>query len=849
MRDATVHEVSRPMNVSTQAFSPTIVFLNGEYWGVHNIRERYDRHYLARVKGVDPDKVDILSGNINVQHGNRGHYDQLIMLATETDLSNKDNMAAIHQLMDVSHFIDYNVAQIYHGNTDWPHNNIDYYRAQTPFDPTMPAGRDGRWRWLLYDVDRSYGFLSDPDQNMIEWATSRLNGRINQEWPNRLLRSLLENGQFRIDLINAFADHLNSTFQPERILFIIGEFSTRIDPEIDEFHDRWWTSANHRGIWNNELEKMRNYAVERPAHLRQHIREHFGLESDISLTISMNKGTEGGRVRVNSLLLDDQTPGIDQINHWTGSYFHGIPLTITAIPNPGYRFVGWQDLSTGKAGTVLSNEKTVSVTPRENMHLQANFVEAETGRPMHYWSFNHGGDFLEADYTIGGGMIEVDPVEGSEVATGSGQGFSGALSLFGEPAGEHLRINNPIGSTMTIRVPTTDFSDIQIGYESRRSGQGAGIQRVAISLDGINFSFHQTHIMENDDPEIYTMDFRSITEADDNGEFAIRVFFEQGAGGNEGNNRFDNITVTGTLIPGRPIPPLPLEPMPNRTLTAGLSPEVIDLADHFDFGESTTISASSDMPSVLTTDIEGTSLHLIGHSQGEANVTVSVGDLDAGFRVLVYPRPHVLAESAYSFTRWEEDRPAFAFPDGMVFLQSEVTDPGLHEPLPRVYHVPQEDTHSDDMDTFGFPYNNTRRTRLSGLGDAGISFINTGRGRDLGGALVSLDTRGVVNPAVSWVAGTILENECIYAISLQYRIPPEEEFTNIPATVYLAGEDGEQVGFGPIPLPVETRDRENVQLLWRYHHVEGDSGPRAKLRLDEIHIRDDSISFTGLLLQ
>ncbi|MCC5876583.1 MAG: CotH kinase family protein [Candidatus Sumerlaeia bacterium] len=839
IRDATVHEVTRPMNVSTQAYTPTIVFLNGEYWGIHNIRERYDRHLLARRKGLDPDKVDILTANINVKAGERGHYDQLIMLASETDLADPANMAAIHELMDVENFINYNVTQIYHGNTDWPNNNIDYYRAQVPFDPTLPPGRDGRWRWLLYDVDRSFGYLSDPDRNTLQWATNRLNGNTNQEWPNRLLRSLLDNDQFRIDLVNAFADHLNSTFQPARVLSIIDAFSARIDPEIDEFHDRWWTTANHRGRWNRELEDMQEYAVERPAYLRQHIREYFDIDSDISLTISTNTALEGGRVRVNTLLLDPTVAGLgENIHPWTGTYFQGIPLTITAIPNQGYRFTGWQDMSSGKAGADLSDSKTLSITPDGDTHLLATFEAAETDRPMHYWSFNNGEDFLSPDYTTGGGHIEFDLADESEVTTGSGQGFSGETSLFGEPAGDHLRLNDPIGSTMTVRIPTTDFSDVQLAYESRRSGQGAGIQRVSYSLDGTAFSFLQENVMDNDDPQIYTMDFRSIPGTDDNESFAVRIHFEEGAGGTAGNNRFDNVTVTGTLIPGRDLPPLPLAPMPDRTLTAGISPMVIDLTEYFDFDASTEVSSSSNMPAVLTTGIDGQTLLLAGHSQGEATVTVSVDDLEAEFRVLVYPRPHVLAESPYTFTRWEADNPALSFPAGMIFLQSEVTDPGLMEPLTRDYNVPMEDTHPDDMETFGFPYNNTRRTRLSGLGDAGISFINTGRGRDLGGALVSLDTRGTISPTVSWVAGTVLENERIYAISLQYRILPSEEFVNIPGTVYLTAEMGDEVSFGPIPLPEETHNQQNVQLLWRYHHVEGEDGPRAKLRLDDIDIRE-----------
>ncbi|MBN1874423.1 MAG: CotH kinase family protein [Anaerolineae bacterium] len=68
-RDAMIHTSVAHLNFDTQAYRPVIVFLNGEYWGIHNLRERYDEHYLARVYGVDPDNVDLLTGNSNVVEG------------------------------------------------------------------------------------------------------------------------------------------------------------------------------------------------------------------------------------------------------------------------------------------------------------------------------------------------------------------------------------------------------------------------------------------------------------------------------------------------------------------------------------------------------------------------------------------------------------------------------------------------------------------------------------------------------------------------------------------------------------------------------------------------------------
>ena len=70
------------------------------------------------------------------------------------------------------------------------------------------------------------------------------------------------------------------------------------------------------------------------------------------------------------------------------------------------------------------------------------------------------------------------------------------------------------------------------------------------------------------------------------------------------------------------------------------------------------------------------------------------------------------------------------------------------------YAIPASDYATADAGNIGFPYRNTSRTRINGLGDDGISFINTGRGRDLGGALVALDTRNITDAKISFAAAT-----------------------------------------------------------------------------------------------
>ena len=51
------------MDVDIQAYRPAVLFLNGQYWGIHNIREKINEHYVAGNFGVDPDEVNLLEGN------------------------------------------------------------------------------------------------------------------------------------------------------------------------------------------------------------------------------------------------------------------------------------------------------------------------------------------------------------------------------------------------------------------------------------------------------------------------------------------------------------------------------------------------------------------------------------------------------------------------------------------------------------------------------------------------------------------------------------------------------------------------------------------------------------------
>lgn len=170
---------------------------------------------------------------------------------------------------------------------------------------------------------------------------------------------------------------------------------------------------------------------------------------------------------------------------------------------------------------------------------------------VHYWNFNSAGGFLLPSFSIGGGELLEQVESPAEIIrhNSQDQGFAGLNARNGDPAGAHLRVNHPLGARLDFSLPTTGFEDIVIRYETRRSGQGAGIQQVSSTVDGTTYlPFDEFHVSDAD-PEVRTLDFRMLEGAANNPAFGIRIAFVQGGGGNAGNNRVDNFTVEGDALP------------------------------------------------------------------------------------------------------------------------------------------------------------------------------------------------------------------------------------------------------------------------------------------------------------
>ena len=373
-RDAAMQAMVKHLNFETQAYQPAVLFINSEYWGIHNFRERYDQHYFARIYDIDSDKVDILEGGGWVDEGSATHYRETLDYIERNGLREDAHYQYIQTRIDVESFIDYQLAEIFFGNGDWPGNNIKFWRYQTDqYLKDAPKGLDGRWRWMMYDTDFGFGLYGRPaEENMLRLAADPNGpGWPNPPWSTFLLRSLLENQSFRQDFINRFADQLNTALLPEVMKAQINKMKMVIEPEIAEHVQRWGLPGD-MGSWISQVDQMLDFADKRPAHQRRHLRDYFDLAGDYRLEVNISHANRG-HVKINSLELAEGTVGLSGgIYPWTGTYFRGVPVELEAVAAPGFAFVGWE-------GDETSSLNKITLQPNGNTAVKAVFKSITSG--------------------------------------------------------------------------------------------------------------------------------------------------------------------------------------------------------------------------------------------------------------------------------------------------------------------------------------------------------------------------------------------------------------------------------------------------------------------------------------
>ncbi len=271
-------------SVIHQATNPVVVYLNGQYWGHYNMRERVDRYFVAQHEGLSldqADNMDILEANSTIFFGSNKEYRALIKKAeTLSPGKNPEDLKYITDRIDVDNYFDYQALEWFFGNTD--PGNIRYYKLK---------GEGQKWRWIFYDSD--YGLF----KYGIDSPTSYLDpdGAGDGDFDNTLIRKLLENDEMK----EKFLSRLGEIFQMFTTQFMTDTFN-ELAKEIEQempLHFARWAELNEKTInvdspltaegamryWQTRLDRSRNIFKIRPNSFYGFIQDYFNL-SDATMT-------------------------------------------------------------------------------------------------------------------------------------------------------------------------------------------------------------------------------------------------------------------------------------------------------------------------------------------------------------------------------------------------------------------------------------------------------------------------------------------------------------------------------------------------------------------------------------
>ena len=356
IKDAATTSLMYGTDLEYQSHRSVASYINGDYWGLYNIREKVNEHFIASKANVSVDNIDILTNNSEIVYGTNEDYINLKNFISFNSLNVQSNYEYVKTQIDIDNFIIYNVIQLYGDNQDWPGNNIKYWKSD-----------GGKWRWILYDTDFSFAgewwawdvnnhYLRNTlnfvlSGNQTNWA--------NAPWATFMLRNLIQNTEFRNKFVNRYADEINTRFLGSNVVQHFNDIYDRIIEEVPDHMQRW----NSDDDPYNYVEYMINFAVNRPEYAKEHILSELDLPNYHKVSID-NPTPDIGFVKVNNNLK------IQELT-WNGDYFEEVPITLKAIPEFGYTFSHW-------SGATDSTEEEITLDVNGDKFIEAYFVEDQT---------------------------------------------------------------------------------------------------------------------------------------------------------------------------------------------------------------------------------------------------------------------------------------------------------------------------------------------------------------------------------------------------------------------------------------------------------------------------------------
>jgi len=344
-----VRMMSEGSNNYYSSYRPVSVYINGAYFGLYELREKFNAEYFEQHDGATRDSIEILSLSywynlvLRALEGDVDHFWTDYVSFNALDPISPSYWQDADQYFDLKHYTDYIIAESWMGNVDWPGNNIKIYRSDAS---------QKRWRFALIDLELSLqpnGWTNCTENHIVYMmGQSEANPYIN------IWKQSIQNLSYRNYFINRFADQMNTSYRSEQLIATENAFYQSMLPEMPKQFARW-------GDPNNIAGQMADFETDhltfqqqlecRSTFVFNHLRLQFNLEKKVQVQLAIEPAMSG-EIHLNTIQPSSYP--------WSGTYFDGVPIELQPKPKTGFVFSHW--LPASNIPDTLSDSLVVNVT-------------------------------------------------------------------------------------------------------------------------------------------------------------------------------------------------------------------------------------------------------------------------------------------------------------------------------------------------------------------------------------------------------------------------------------------------------------------------------------------------------
>jgi len=451
IRDPYVQALSQngDLHLDERTHQSCILYMNGQYWGVYEIREKVDdSDFLDYYYGQDeewtdsPNYIQYLKtwGGTWSKYGGaaaQNDWDDLLNFVQTNNMAIAANFDYVTTQYKWKSLVDYFVLNSYIVNQDMLNWNTSWWRGLDT------NGTKKKWRYSLWDMDATFNHYTN--YTGIPNSSADADPCDIDNLPNPggqghtiILNALMNNPIFNQYYISRYIDLSNTTFKCTNMIAVLDSLVNIITPEMAGQITRWGGTMVQ---WQQNVQDMRDFINARCLAINQGLIDCYPIVGPFPLQVNVNP-VGAGEVQVNSI-----TPGSYS---YSGTYYGGIPILIKATENLGYIFDHWEVFNHTVDSAITNPDNSLQITQT---------------------------DSIVAHYVLSGDTIgltfDVDPVAGGDIsisgnipATYSYSAFypnTSLQTLIAIPQPGHVFLNWTSNSTPFTTIPTDSIVTITVG--------------------------------------------------------------------------------------------------------------------------------------------------------------------------------------------------------------------------------------------------------------------------------------------------------------------------------------------------------------------------------------------------